>query len=631
MTHPADYRPKPGTIPTSPGVYRFRDPSGRVVYVGKAVNLRQRLQNYFQDLAQLHPRTRLMVTTAASVEWTVVRNEVEALILEHTWIKKYDPRFNVVFKDDKSYPYLAVTMNEEFPRMVVMRGERKPGVRYFGPYARAWAIRETVDTLTSALPMRTCTVATFKKAERQGRPCLLGYIGKCSAPCVGRVTPEEHRATAERVCEVLAGDAKGIIRDVTEQMTAAAEREDFEAAARARDRLTALKSVLERNAVVLSAGSDVDVFSVVDEELEAAAHVFVVRDGRIAGQRGWVVEKPDPLTTAALTEQLLQEAYGDADAADIPTEIIVPASVPAGVSEWLSGVRGARVDIHPAQRGKKVELATLGRRNAQEVLLQHRMRRASDLTARSAALQDLQNALNLPEAPLRIECYDISHTSGTNQVGSMVVFEDALPKKAHYRQFSIADGSDDLASMREVIRRRFTRYLEESKLPLEERETARFAYPPQLIVIDGALPQAQAAQSVLDDLGITDVSVVGLAKRLEEVWVPGQQFPVILPRGSEALFLLQRVRDEAHRFAISKHRNKRTKAMRASAVDELPGVGPTRAKALINHFGSLAQVKNASVEQLALVPGVGRGTARSIHASLHGATGDDAAPGMLEA
>lgn len=630
MTNPADYRPKPGTIPTSPGVYRFRDPSGRVVYVGKAVNLRQRLQNYFQPLDALHPRTRLMVTTAASVEWTVVRNEVEALILEHTWIKRFDPRFNVVFKDDKSYPYLAVTMNEQFPRMLVMRGERKPGVRYFGPYARAWAIRDTVDTLVTALPMRTCAPATFKKAERQGRPCLLGYIGKCSAPCVGRISPEDHRAVAERVCEVLAGDAKGIIRDVTEQMTAAAEREDFEAAARARDRLTALRSVLERNAVVLSQGSDVDVFSVIDEELEASAHVFVVRDGRIAGQRGWVVEKPDPLTTSELTEQLLQEAYADADPQDIPTEIIVPVSVAGGVAEWLSGIRGARVEIRPAQRGKKAELAALGRRNAAEVLQQHRLRRASDLTARSAALQDLQRHLNLTEAPLRIECYDISHTSGTNQVGSMVVFEDALPKKAHYRQFSIPDGADDLSAMREVIRRRFTRYLEESQLPLEERESAKFAYPPQLIVIDGALPQAKAAQEVLDELGVKGVSVVGLAKRLEEVWIPGDEFPVILPRGSESLFLLQRVRDEAHRFAISKHRKKRTKAMKASAVDELPGVGPTRAKALITHFGSLAQVKSASVEQLALVPGIGAGTARSIHAALHGPVDDGGTPGMLD-
>ena len=531
----------------------------------------------------------------------------------------------MVFKDDKSYPYLAVTMNEEFPRMQVMRGERRPGVRYFGPYARAWAIRETVDTLVTALPMRTCSPATFRKAERQDRPCLLGYIGKCSAPCVGRVTPEEHRETAERVCQVLGGDAKSLIRDVTTQMLAAADREDFETAARARDRLTALRSVLQRNSMVLGDGENVDIFSVVDDELEASAHVFFVRDGRIAGQRGWVVEKPDPLSEAEIVEQLLQEAYADADAADIPTEIIVPTSVPPEVAEWLSGVRAAKVEIRKAQRGKKAELVMLGRRNAAEVLQQHRLRRASDLTARSEALTELQENLGLSEAPLRIECYDISHTQGTNQVGSMVVFEDALPKKAHYRQFNIADDVDDIAAMREVIRRRFTRYLEESALPLEERELARFAYPPQLVVIDGALPQANAAREVIDDLGVPGVTVVGLAKRLEEVWIPGDEFPAILPRGSEALFLLQRVRDEAHRFAISKHRRKRTKAMKASAIDEIPGVGPTRAKSLLRHFGSLAQLKEATVQQIAMVPGVGTTTAQSIHAVLHG--GD----GMLDA
>lgn len=621
MTNPADYRPAPGSIPTSAGVYRFRDPHGRVVYVGKARNLRQRLQNYFQDLTQLHPRTRQMVTTASSVEWTVVRNEVEALILEHTWIKKYDPRFNVMFKDDKSYPYLAVTMNEEFPRMQVMRGDRKPGVRYFGPYAKAWAIRETVDSLLTVLPMRTCAPATFRKAERQGRPCLLGYIDKCAAPCVGRVSADEHRAIAERVCEVLGGDAKGLVRELTHNMEAAAAREDFEAAARARDRVVALRSVLERNAVVLPAGSDVDVFSVVDDEMEAAAHVFYVRDGRISGQRGWIIDKPEPISGAELVAHLLQQAYGDADRADIPPEVIVPSATEAGVAEWLSGVRGTRVEVRTAQRGKKSELAQMGRSNADQVLMQHRLRRSSDLTSRSEALQDLQDALGLPEAPLRIECYDISHTQGTNQVGSMVVFEDALPKKAHYRQFSVADSVDDLSAMREVLRRRFTRYLEEIALPVEERETAKFAYPPQLVVVDGALLQARVAADVLAELGIEGVAVVGLAKRLEEVWVPGSDFPVILPRGSEAMFLLQRVRDEAHRFAIRAHRGKRTRAMKTSAVDQIPGIGAARAKALLTHFGSLKQVKAASVDQLALVPGIGRGTARAVHIALHGEDG----------
>lgn len=618
MTDPADYRPAPGTVPTEPGVYRFRDPHGRVVYVGKAKSLRARLANYFQDPSRLHPRTRAMVTTAASVEWTVVRNEVEALILEHTWIKQYDPRFNVVFKDDKSYPYLAVTLGEKFPRVQVMRGERKKGVRYFGPYARAWQIRETVDTLLTALPVRTCAPGVFRKAERQGRPCLLGHIDKCSAPCVGRISPEDHRALAERVCAVLGGDAKGMIRDLTQAMTDAAEREDFEAAARARDRLHALRDVLDRNAVVLDAGTDVDIFSLVDEELEAAAHVFYVRDGRITGERGWVVDKPDPLDPAGMIAQLVQEAYGAAEPEEIPREVLVPVA-PEGADAlrtWLRGVRGGAVSIRVPARGKKAELAGTGHQNAIQVLEQHRLKRASDLTTRSAALQELQEALGMTEAPLRIECYDISHTSGTNQVGSMVVFEDALPRKAEYRQFSIADGTDDTAAMREVLTRRFTRYLEESQLPPDERESARFAYPPQLVVVDGGLPQVGVARAALGALGIDHVAVVGLAKRLEEVWLPDEEFPVILPRGSEALFLLQRVRDEAHRFAISRHRGKRGKAMRASALDEVPGVGPARAAALVRHFGSLAKVREASEEQLALVPGIGAATARTILAAL---------------
>ncbi|WP_062518190.1 excinuclease ABC subunit UvrC [Demequina gelatinilytica] len=623
MTDPASYRPAPGTIPTKPGVYRFRDPHGRVVYVGKAKSLRARLANYFQDPAQLHPRTRAMVTTAASVEWTVVRNEVEALILEHTWIKQYDPRFNVVFRDDKSYPYLAVTMNEQFPRIQVMRGERKKGVRYFGPYAKAWAIRETVDTLLTALPVRTCAPGVFRKAERQGRPCLLGYIDKCAAPCVGRISPEDHRELAERVCQVLAGDAKPLVRDLTDTMHAAAEREDFESAARARDRLRALDTVLARNAIVLDTGVDTDIFSLEDDELEAAAHVFHVRDGRIAGERGWVVDKPEPLGPAGMVVRLLEEAYGAADAEEIPPEVLVP-HLPedhAVLTEWLSGLRGAKVTMRVPARGKKAELAGTGHGNAVQVLEQHRLKRASDLTTRSAALQELQEALGLSEAPLRIECYDISHTQGTNQVGSMVVFEDAIARKPEYRQFSIADAVDDTAAMHEVLSRRFRRYLEESQLPPEERESARFAYPPQLVVVDGGLPQVNAARRTLDEVGVPEIAVVGLAKRLEEVWVPGDDFPVILPRGSEALYLLQRVRDEAHRFAIRHHRAKRGKAMKVSALDQVPGVGPGRAKALLTHFGSLARLKEASIEQIALVPGVGDGTARTVYQALRGEAG----------
>jgi excinuclease ABC subunit C len=621
VTNPADYKPAPGAIPTQPGVYRFRDPHGRVVYVGKAKNLRQRLQNYFQPLDALHPRTRLMVTTAASVEWTVVRNEVEALILEHTWIKQYDPRFNVIFKDDKSYPFLAVTMNEEFPRMQVMRGERKKGVRYFGPYAKAWAIRETVDTLLTVLPMRTCSPGVFRKAERQGRPCLLGYIDKCAAPCVGRVSAEEHREIAERVCHVFAGDAKPLIRELTEQMESAAEREDFEVAARARDRLRALTNVLERNAIVLSPGTDADVFSLIDDDLEAAAHVFYVRDGRITGERGWVVDKPEPLSADQMVSVLLQEAYAESD--PIPPEILVPV-LPAdqdALTEFLRGQRRGAVAIRVPARGKKAELAESGLKNAKIVLDQHRLKRASDITSRSAALRDLQEYLGLAEAPLRIECYDISHTQGTNQVGSMVVFEDAVARKKEYRQFSIADAVDDTAAMTEVLTRRFRRYLDESVLPPEERESARFAYPPQLVVVDGGAPQVAAARRAMDEVGVGDIAVIGLAKRLEEVWISGEDFPVILPRGSEALYLLQRVRDEAHRFAIKHHRAKRTKAMKVSELDAIPGVGPTRAKALIRHFGSLAAVKNADIEQVARVPGIGLATARAILAALRGENG----------
>ena len=621
MANPADYRPAPGTIPTQPGVYRFRDPHGRIVYVGKAKNLRQRLQNYFQPLTSLHPRTRVMVTTAASVEWTVVRNEVEALVLEHTWIKEYDPRFNVVFKDDKSYPFLAVTMNESVPRMLVMRGDRKKGVRYFGPYAKAWAIRQTVDTLLTVLPMRTCTTSVYRKAERQGRPCLLGYIDKCAAPCVGKISEDDHRLLAEGVCQVLAGDAKPLIRDLTDTMVAASEKEDFEVAARARDRLRALTSVLERNAVVLPQGTDADVFSLVDDEFEAAAHVFYVRDGRISGERGWVVDKPEPLTPAEMINALLQEAYQTAET--VPAEVLVPVVPSDGevIGAYLNGLRGATVSVRVPSRGKKAELAQSGVKNAQQVFDQHRLKRASDLTTRSAALTDLQENLGLAEAPLRIECYDISHIQGTHQVGSMVVFEDAIARKKEYRQFSVGDAVDDTAAMTDVLTRRFRRYLEEAKLPPEERETARFAYPPQLVVVDGGPPQVAAARRAMDDVGVPDIPVVGLAKRLEEVWLPGEEFPAILPRGSESLYLLQRVRDEAHRFAIKNHRAKRGKAMTASTLDEIPGVGATRSKALLRHFGSLARLKDASEEQIARVPGVGEGTARAIHASLRGVDG----------
>ncbi len=614
MSDPASYRPAPGTIPTRPGVYRFRDDHGRVLYVGKAKNLRSRVSSYFQNLDALHPRTRAMVTTASSVEWTLVRSEVEALVLEHSWIHEFDPRFNVVFKDDKSYPFLAITMGEDFPRVFVTRNPRTKGTRYFGPYAKVWAIRSTLDALLGVLPVRSCGASVFARAARQDRPCLLGYIDKCSAPCVGRVTKEEHRALADQVCAVLSGDAKAMVRDLTRAMEEASAEERFEAAAKARDRLAALNAVLDRNAVVLAPGVDADVVGFEDDEYEAAAHVFYVRDGRITGQRAWIVDKPEPLEVGDLVARLVQEVYDGPAAPDVPAEILVP-DLPTdhdALREWLTGLRGAPVAIKVPARGAKAELAETSRTNAAETLSRHRLKRASDITARSAALQELQEALGMREAPLRIECYDISHTGGTNQAASMVVFEDALPRKRDYRHFSVTDARDDTEAMSQVLTRRFSRYLDEAAKPVQERESSRFAYPPQLVVVDGGQPQVEAAARALAELGIHEVALCGLAKRLEEVWLPGSAFPVILPRGSEALYLLQRVRDEAHRFAIRHHRGKRTRAMTASSVNEIPGVGPARARALLRHFGSLEKVREASVEQIALVPGIGAETARAI-------------------
>lgn len=608
-------------MPTQPGVYRFRDQHGRVIYVGKARDLRARLSNYFQHPDGLHPRTRAMVTTAVGVDWTVVRSEVEALVLEHSWIRQYDPRFNVTFKDDKSYPYLAVTMVDEFPRLLVTRDAQRKGVRYFGPYAKVWALRETVDTLLTAIPVRSCAESTFAKAQRSGRPCLLGFIDKCSAPCVGRISAAEHRALASEVCSVLSGDAKGLVRDLTVTMEDASKEERFEVAAKARDRLSALTTVLDRNAVVLAPGTSCDILGLADDEYESAAHVFHVRDGRIVGQRAWIIDKPEPLTAGDLVAALLQEIYAGEAAPEVPAEIVVPA-IPGdpSVREWLSGLRGGSVAVKVASRGQKAELAGTSTANAIEALGRHRLKRASDLTARSAALSELQEALGLKEAPLRIECYDVSHTSGTNRAASMVVFEDGLPRTREYRHFGLADAGDDTQAIHAVLTRRFTRFLEESRLPLDERENARFAYPPQLVVVDGGEPQVEAARRALGDLGI-DIPLCGLAKRLEEVWLPGEAYPVILPRGSGALYLLQRVRDEAHRFAIRAHRGKRTKAMTASTLDTIDGIGPTRARALIRHFGSVKRLREASPEQIALVPGIGEETARAVLAALRGGDG----------
>lgn len=649
MADPATYRPAPGSIPVEPGVYRFLDSHGRVIYVGKAKSLRSRLTSYFADVAGLHPRTRQMVTTAAKVEWTVVSTEVEALQLEYSWIKEFDPRFNVRYRDDKSYPVLAVTLNEEYPRLMVYRGPRRKGVRYFGPYSHAWAIRETLDLLTRVFPARTCSAGVFKRHHQIDRPCLLGYIDKCAAPCVGRVGAEEHRKIVENFCDFLAGRTDRFARGLEREMNAAAAELDFERAARLRDDLGALRRALEKQAVVLGDGTDADVVAFADDDLEAAVQVFHVRGGRVRGQRGWIVEKPgDPgeSAEAALVEQFLTQFYGDQagdqaaweggqdrseSANPVPREVLVPCLPPnsAELADWLSGLRGSRVALRVPQRGDKRALAETVHRNAREALQQHKLRRAGDFTARSAALQDIQDCLGLSVAPLRIECVDISHVQGTDVVGSLVVFEDGLPRKSDYRHFAIreaaGDGrSDDVASIAEVTRRRFLRHLNDSAAgqPGPEPPAAkarRFAYPPNLYVVDGGAAQVNAAQAVLDELGVDDVAVIGLAKRLEEVWVPAEPDPVILPRNSEGLYLLQRVRDEAHRFAISYHRTLRSKRMTASALDTVRGLGESRRKALVTHFGSLARLRQASVADITAVPGIGVATATAVLEAL-GAT-----------
>lgn len=622
-------------------MYRFRDPHGRVIYVGKAKNLRARLNTYFANPAGLMPKTYAMVHTASSVEWTVVGSELESLQLEYTWIKEFTPRFNVMFRDDKSYPYLAVTMGEKYPRVQVLRGDRRKGTRYFGPYT-AGAIRDTMDTLLRVFPVRSCSAGVLKRAEASGRPCLLGYIDKCSAPCVGRISAADHRALAEDFCTFMGGEAKPFVNRLEREMAAAVAELDYERAARLRDDIVALKKVFERNAVVLAEGTDADVFALHEDELEAAVQVFHVRGGRIRGQRGWVVEKVEDSTTPELVEHLLQQVYGEEAGLQgrLPREVLVPAepSNAPELAQWLSGLRGARVDIRVPQRGDKAALLSTVRENAEHALKLHKSRRAGDLTMRSQALQEIQEALELPVALLRIECFDISHVQGTNVVGSMVVVEDGLPKKSDYRKFAVtgAAATDDTAAMHDVLTRRFRHYLQEKdeqaaaaakpahQAALDAATAAavadsttptprsKFAYPPNLVVVDGGKPQVNAAARALEELGIDDVYVVGLAKRLEEVWLPDSDFPVILPRASAGLYLLQRIRDEAHRFAITFHRQKRGKAMTASALDSVPGLGESKRKALLAEFGSVKGIKAATQEELTGAKGIGPSLAAAI-------------------
>ena len=641
------FRPAPGEIPESPGVYRFRDQRGRVIYVGKAKSLRQRLNQYFADFAGLHPRTQMMLQTAAGVEWTVVGTEVEALQLEYSWIKEFDPRFNIKYRDDKSYPYLAVTMGDEYPRVMVMRGAKRKGTRYFGPYSHAWAIRDTVDTLLRVFPVRTCSAGVFKRSGQIGRPCLLGYIGKCSAPCVKRVSAEEHRRLAEDFCDFMAGQTSRFASRLEAEMKQAAREEEFERAARLRDDLRALERAIEKQAVVLGDGTDCDVIALAEDQLEAAVQVFYVRGGRVRGQRGWVLDKIEEVTPAGLVEQFLGQVYADSPAgteainAGIPREVLVPELPPDPdtMSQWLAERRGGPVSLRVPRRGDKKALLETVARNAGESLALHKTRRASDLTTRSKALNEIQEALGLDDAPLRIECYDVSNLQGTHVVASMVVFEDGLARKSEYRRFAIkgTDGTDDISSIHEVITRRFRRYLaerektgeldtlgdpeagEDSDDGAERAEVTaqkKFSYPPNLVVVDGGPLQAEAAARALAELGIDDVAVCGLAKRLEEVWIPGEEYPVILPRSSEGLYLLQRVRDEAHRFAIAYHRAKRGKAATTSALDDVPGLGPARRKALLKQFGSVRKLGAASIEEIAAVPGIGTRLAATISAAL---------------
>ncbi|WP_174535442.1 excinuclease ABC subunit UvrC [Micromonospora chalcea] len=640
MADPSTYRPAPGTIPESPGVYRFRDGTGRVIYVGKARNLRSRLNSYFADPVGLHQRTRQMVFTAESVDWITVATEVEALQQEYTWIKQYDPRFNVRYRDDKSYPYLAVTLDEEYPRLQVMRGVKRKGVRYFGPYSHAWAIRETLDLLLRVFPARTCSSGVFKRAGQVGRPCLLGYIGKCSAPCVGSVTADQHREIVDGFCDFMAGRTDTMVRRLEKEMLDASEQLEFERAARLRDDVAALRRAMEKQTVVLGDGTDADVVAFADDPLEAAVQVFHVRGGRVRGQRGWVVEKTEELSTGDLVHHFCTQVYGgEQGEADVPRELLVP-ELPGdadALADWLSTRRGSRVSLRVPQRGDKRSLLETVERNAKDALARHKLKRAGDLTTRSQALDEIADALGMNTSPLRIECFDVSQIQGTDVVASMVVFEDGLPRKSEYRRFIVRGATDDLSAMSEVLRRRFARYLDARAETGElGEETAsdpdrpgidpttgrprKFAYPPQLVVVDGGPPQVAAAAKALAELGIDDVALCGLAKRLEEVWLPDDEFPVILPRTSEALYLLQRVRDEAHRFAITFHRQRRSKRMTESALDNVPGLGEVRRKALLRHFGSLKRLSSATVEEITEVPGVGRRTAEAILAALDGST-----------
>ncbi|HEX9695781.1 MAG TPA: excinuclease ABC subunit UvrC [Actinomycetota bacterium] len=604
MPDAKDWRPKPDSIPEQPGCYLFKDAHGRVIYVGKAKSLRQRLSSYFQNPAFLHPRTAAMVDTAGAVEWIMVANEVESLHLEYTLIKKHRPRFNVRYRDDKSYPYLAITMNEEYPRAMVMRGAKRKGVRYFGPFAHAYAIRETLDLLLRTFPLRTCSQGVFDRCRRIDRPCLFYDIGKCAGPCVGHVSAEQHRTIATDLIEFMEGSFDPVLKRLERQMLDASDRLDFERAARLRDQLASVRTAIERQVVVSGKQENLDVIALVEDDIEAAVQVFFVRGGRLTGRKGFVVDKVEELDAGALLATFVRDLYMDED--EIPREILVPCRPDDEplLRVWLSGKRGGPIEFRVPQRGDKRALLDTVRQNAHESFTQHKLRRRSDFAARAKQLKSLQDALGLDDAPLRIECFDISNTGPLEVVGSMVVFEDGLPKRSDYRRFKIrtVEGQDDFASMNEVIGRRFARYLADRDAPSDDKPR-RFAYPPNLIVIDGGKGQLNAALGALADLGIQEVAAIGLAKRFEEVWAPGADEPARIPRGSDALYLLQHIRDEAHRFAITYHRERRGKRMTASELDRVPGIGPARKKQLLKTFGSVRRILQATEEEVAAVVG----------------------------
>lgn len=626
------YKPRTGEIPTDPGVYRFRDKEGRVLYVGKAKNLRQRLSNYFAPLRTLHERTRRMVTTAASVEWTVVSTDVDSLQLEYMWIKEYDPPFNVRYKDDKSYPFMAITLADEAPRVIVTRNRRIPGARYFGPYPKVWAVHETIDLMIKAFPIRTCSDASYRRAMQTGRPCFPGQIGKCGGPCSMTVTIEEHRAMVDDFIAFMAGGDQRFTRDLTKRMLAASAAMDYEAAARFRDKLSAIEAVLGKSALVLPSDEDADLFGIAEDELSAAVQHFVIRGGRVRGVRSLAIDKELDIEPGELVDQVLQRVYGDST--DIPRRVLVP-TLPEGAEEleqWLRERRGRRVEVTVAQRGQRADLMRTATLNAQQALLRHKTRRGNDYVARTQALTDLQEALGMQEAPLRIECFDISHLGGTNVVASMVVFEDGLPRKDQYRSFNIAETTDDTDSMYQVLMRRLARVADDADEPADAelavdeetviegsvpRKKPRFAYKPQLLIVDGGQPQVQAAARALHDSGRTDIALCGIAKRLEEIWVPDDDYPVILPRTSEALYLVQRLRDEAHRFAITHQRKRRRRDIR-TVLSEIPGLGEKRIRSLLTHFGSVTALRRASAEQIGEVSGIGPTLANVIHTHLTG-------------